>query len=325
VRDAEGSQAGITGRPHDDGVPLVTVVVPTWQGENTIGRALESALAQTHARLEVIVAIDGSTDGTRDVVAAYAHTDPRIRVIDHERSSGGPARPRNSAISASSGDWVAFLDDDDWWLPDKLEAQLARAGQTGAGVVYSRATVVDESGEGDFHERWSVHLPSLPEGDVLEPLLRNCFLPLSTVLVRRQWLEVVGGFDESLVGWEDYHMWLRLALSGGTFAAVDRPLGYYAWQTASRSHRDPDRRLESLVNFWEGLMATFPLEARSMAPAARRARARLAQRLLVDAFRHSHPPALRVRLCARAMGLSPTYGSLRVAGSLALERLAARA
>jgi glycosyltransferase involved in cell wall biosynthesis len=101
--------------------PLITCIVPTYNGEAFLGEALESILAQTYQRLEVIVADDGSTDGTLDVVARYG---PRVRVV--VQGNAGPAAARNLGLRAASASFVAFLDQDDLWHPEKLMRQMAR-------------------------------------------------------------------------------------------------------------------------------------------------------------------------------------------------------
>lgn len=100
----------------------VSVVVPVWNREGTIERAIRSALEQTQPPLEVIVCDDGSTDGTADILRRLAREDPRVRVISAGRS-GGPAAPRNRGLGHAEGEWVAFLDSDDEWLPGKLQVQ----------------------------------------------------------------------------------------------------------------------------------------------------------------------------------------------------------
>jgi len=117
-------------------VTNVSVIIPTWNRANTIERALRSSLAQSASPLEVLVCDDGSTDNTRELVLSIG--DSRARWIDAKRS-GRPAIPRNRGIQSSRGEWLAFLDSDDEWLPDKLEKQLAVAEESGCMAVCSNA------------------------------------------------------------------------------------------------------------------------------------------------------------------------------------------
>ena len=184
---------------------MVSVVIPTWNRQATVVRAVSSALAQTVPSLEVLVCDDGSSDGTREAIASFS--DRRLKWLPGERS-GGPAQPRNRGIRASRGEWLAFLDSDDEWLPEKLEKQLHLAGEQATRAVCSDA--------------WRVQ----PLQGVVGPLLgagcsRITFAELlkanrvvcSSMMVRRDVLQATSGFPEQakLVAMEDYALWLRVA------------------------------------------------------------------------------------------------------------------
>ncbi len=117
--------------------PLVSVVVITYNGAEFVGHAIESVLQQSWRNLELIVVDDGSTDDTDDVIARF--NDPRLKYL--KQANQGPNAARNYGIRESRGDFVAFLDCDDWWLPDKICRQVARrrARIPSAGLVYSLA------------------------------------------------------------------------------------------------------------------------------------------------------------------------------------------
>src|SRR5581483_9387197 len=121
------------------GAPLVSVIVPVHNGAHTLERAVRSALEQTWQRLEVIIVDDASTDGSTAVAAQLARADVRVRAFSRAAPSGRPGAARDDAVAASSGEYIALLDQDDWWLPDKLELQLSRFQSTGAAVVYGDA------------------------------------------------------------------------------------------------------------------------------------------------------------------------------------------
>jgi len=119
------------------GLPLVSVIIPALNAEATIGETLHSALAQTYRAIEIIVVDDGSSDSTARIVAALAARDPRLRLI--RTANGGISRARNTGIAASAGSFVAPLDADDLWHPEKIACQVAAALAAAAppGLVYS--------------------------------------------------------------------------------------------------------------------------------------------------------------------------------------------
>ena len=209
--------------------PRVSVVVPTYERADLVGRAVDSALAQTVEDIEVIVVDDGSTDGTREAVAA--ESDPRVRYLEHE-SNRGVSAARNTGIEAASGEYVAFLDSDDEWLPRKLERQLAALDDRGDGWVGAYCDVattgLSSLGRIAAAVSESVFRSAAPrEGgrELAEALLsmRVFMGPGSTLLVERDALTVAGSFDEELSIYEDWDLVLRV-LSVGKIAYVDEAL-----------------------------------------------------------------------------------------------------
>jgi glycosyltransferase involved in cell wall biosynthesis len=189
----------------DNATPEVTVVIPTrdrWDLLST--HALPSATCQEGVSVEVIVVDDGSSDGTATGLARLG--DPRVRTIRHERAAGVSAA-RNSGIAAAGGRWIAFLDDDDLWAPQKLARQLATAKGAGAPWVYAAAIVVDE----DARPLYALPLP--PASCVAAKLDRGNVIPggPSNVVARAELVRQLGGFDESLSQGEDWDVWLLLA------------------------------------------------------------------------------------------------------------------
>jgi len=185
--------------------PLVSVVIATYNRAHAVGRAIRSALAQTFDDFEIIVVDDGSADDTAEVVQRIE--DPRIRFLRHEGNLG-PSAARNTGIRASRGTYVALLDSDDEWMPDKLRQQVRHMVHAAprVGLVYTGYERVDDQGIRDR---------IIPEqrGDVYQALLlRNVLLGCaSTALVRTSCLSEIGLFDERLFASEDYDLWLRIA------------------------------------------------------------------------------------------------------------------
>ncbi len=184
--------------------PQVSVVVPVFNGETTIRRTVASVLRQSFGDFEILVIDDGSTDRTAAIVREFG--DARIRLLPFENR--GLAASRNRGIRAARGEFIAFLDADDLWLPDKLALQVTALGQhPGAALAYGWSDCIDAE---DRLLLQGNHIEA--SGKVYEQLLlRNFFDNGSTTLVRAA---AVGGsniFDESLQAAEDWDLWLRLA------------------------------------------------------------------------------------------------------------------
>ncbi len=160
-------------------MPKVSVIIPTYNSANYLPEAIESVLAQTYKDFEIIVIDDGSTDNTKDVVAPYLD-----RIIFSEVPNGGPARARNRAIRESSSEYVAFLDADDIWYPDKLERQLTVFSENQHySLVHSDAsyTRTYSSQEG---RTWFSIKKCVKAGWVFSELLSENFIILSSVIVK---------------------------------------------------------------------------------------------------------------------------------------------
>jgi glycosyltransferase involved in cell wall biosynthesis len=200
--------------------PEVTVVIPTrnrWRLLSTA--ALPSALGQEDVEHEVIVVDEGSDDETPAELAKLE--EPRLRVVRHE-SARGVAQARNAGIAAARGEWVAFLDDDDLWAPQKLRRQLDEATAVGASFVYAGAAWLDE-------RRHFLHAlaPPDPEGLAARLLRGNeIWAGGSNVVVRTKVVRRLGGFDERLFQLADWDLWIRLALDGHAATVDDILVGY---------------------------------------------------------------------------------------------------
>lgn len=205
----------------------VTAVMPAYNGAKYIRDTLESVLGQQDVTPEVIVVDDGSTDGTWDILEGFGS---RIRTIRSHNQ--GPARARNLAASNARGEWLAFIDADDLWLPDKLSKQLAVVDD-GTGLVF---TDVETFGECEGVSRFVSDVHQLPEGDVFRNLLFANYITCSSVLIRRSAFVELGGFceEDALRGVEDWDLWLRVAAKWNV-KGVHEPLTQYRWHNASLS------------------------------------------------------------------------------------------
>jgi len=189
----------------DETRPAVTVVIPTFNRASTVVRAIRSVLGQTCQDWEIIVVDDASTDGTEQAVRGLS--DDRIRYIRHDRNRGGGAA-RNTGISHARGEYVAFLDSDDEWLPEKLEKELEifRNSASEVGLVYTGEMILDETG------RVLKTCMATKSGRVYEALLDSCFIgSCSRVTVKKQALARAAGFDETLASHQDWDLWLKVA------------------------------------------------------------------------------------------------------------------
>ena len=203
----------------------VSVIIPTWNRDAAVVAAVGDVLGQTESDLEVLVCDDGSTDESRTHIQAIP--DPRLVWIDGPRS-GCPAAPRNRGIGRARGEWIAFLDSDDRWLPTKLARQLEVASAMGVGAVSSNATRLRDG---------------KPSGTVVDhprPLIRTADLlswnPVvcSSMVVRADVLARCGGFpeDRAHLAIEDHALWLRVAALTD-IAYVEECLVVYADEPAT--------------------------------------------------------------------------------------------
>ena len=206
-------------------MPQVSVIIPTYNRAAYLADAIRSVEAQNYRDIETIVADDGSTDNTAEVMARFGSRVTYLR-LDHH---GLPATTRNAGLRASHGEFVAFLDSDDLFLPGKLELQLATFdAHPEAELVYSNGHFFRDIPNEPIGELLD-GLPS-PSGNVFAELLCGNFVFTPTVLVRRTCLDSVGVFDErpDFFAVEDYDLWLRIAAqfpviyAPGKVAAVRR-------------------------------------------------------------------------------------------------------
>jgi glycosyltransferase involved in cell wall biosynthesis len=198
----------------------VSVVIPTRDRSHIVVDTVRSTLGQRQVELEVIVVDDGSRDATAEALEALG--DPRVTVLRNP-SSRGVAGARNRGIERAAYPWIAFLDDDDWWSPDKLRVQLDRAHAEDADFVYTAGVAVAAD---DGRVLWTS--PALtPEELRREIRSRNVvFAGSSNVVARTELLRRLGGFDESLHHIADWDLWIRLA-EAGRAAACPEPLVAY--------------------------------------------------------------------------------------------------
>jgi glycosyltransferase involved in cell wall biosynthesis len=207
---------------------LVSVVIPTFRRPDVIVRAVQSVLGQSHRDLEVIVVIDGPNEATRNILSAI--TDPRLRIIE-EPQNVGVARARNIGVANARGRWIAFLDDDDEWLPGKLDAQVEAATRSGGERILMASHYLDK---GSSFERVLPYRRLRPEEPLSEFLFcrkgiqsRSGNLQTSTYFVSRLLAQEVP-FRPEIRPQEDFDWLLRSAAKADRpFQLLDQPLATY--------------------------------------------------------------------------------------------------
>src|ERR1700735_1878481 len=189
-------------------MPLVSVIIPVYNGASTIDRALKSVFDQTFKDFEIVICDDGSTDETPSVLAQWGE---KIRVV-RQANRGLPAA-RNAAVAASRGELLALIDHDDEWLPQKLElAVAAMRADPAAALLYSDKIVVNEASE-EF--RLSEVRPDTAHAPTMDEMLTRIWpITPSTVVMRREAFDRAGGFCEQLISAEDIHFWLLMREQG---------------------------------------------------------------------------------------------------------------
>ena len=184
-------------------LPLVSVIIPTYNRWPMVGEAVESVLAQASKDFELIVVDDGSTDGTARELASFA---TRLRLISQPRR--GVSAARNAGVAGAQGRYIAFLDSDDVWRRDKLAIQTAFMRQN-PDCEISQTEEIWIRGAVRVNPRKKHHKPA---GDIFRRSLDLCLVSPSAVMMTRGLFERVGGFDERFPVCEDYDLWLRIAL-----------------------------------------------------------------------------------------------------------------
>lgn len=203
--------------------PMISIIIPSYNHAHFIGRALQSVLDQTFENWEAIIIDNHSKDNTEEVVDKFK--DARITLLKIH-NNGVIAASRNKGILTAKGEFIAFLDSDDWWDSCKLELSVA-AMQAGADLVYHDLYAVQSLEQTNFHKRIVSTEPKHPM--FLALLYKGISIPNSSVVVRRELLTQIGGETEKreLISVEDYDTWIRLSQLTEKFVRIPECLGYY--------------------------------------------------------------------------------------------------
>jgi glycosyltransferase involved in cell wall biosynthesis len=190
----------------DDFKPTVSVIIPLYNREKLIERAIDSVLKQSYSDFELIVVDDCSTDNSAKVVQNI--DDPRIIYIKHDVNKGANTA-RNTGIKLAKGEYIAFQDSDDEWLPGKLEKQMALIVESPSkvGIVYSGFWRIQDKQKTFYPYEWIKKL----EGDISNEVLKTSFISTQTLLVKKSCFNHIGLFDETLPRLQDWDMVIRLS------------------------------------------------------------------------------------------------------------------
>lgn len=204
--------------------PVVSIIMPAYNAETTLVPAVESALAQSFRNFELIIVNDRSTDTTPALIDELSRRDSRIRPL-HNDANTGPSHSRYRAAQAARGQWLAFLDSDDLWTADKLEAQLAFTEQ--ADLIFTASAFIDHQGN---QRDWTLHVP---ETISYRKLLKQNIISNSSVLLRRELYLEHACLEAGLH--EDFVCWMRLLRAGAVARGIDQPLLIYRLSPHSKS------------------------------------------------------------------------------------------
>ena len=229
----------------------VSIIIPTFNRANLITRALESVFKQTISDYEIIIIDDGSTDNTKDVLKPFQD---RIRYVYQQNK--GISAARNLGITMAQGQYIAFLDSDDTWIPEKLalQAQVLDENPT-VGIVYSKMVKINEQGQPCGMK------PENPTGRNFKELLEiGGDIPTSTVFTRKACFDKAGLFDENLPMMEDFEMWLRIAKHYDIYEIADKTLSTY-YHHGQQITKNTIVVYESLIKLRQKFLKLYPNEA----------------------------------------------------------------
>ena len=208
---------------------IVSIIMPAYNSARTLEDAASSVLEQTYENIELLIADDDSSDDTSEICQALASKDSRVHVITNTNNQGA-LKTRLKAVKEAKGEWIAFLDSDDLWKPDKLSKQLALRDDTGCDLVYTGSSFIDENGR-PFE--WIMHVP---ERIQYRQLLRQNIISNSSVLVKKDlFLRFAPDSEDKHDMHEDFACWLGMLRAGHTARGIDEPLITYRLSKSSMS------------------------------------------------------------------------------------------
>ena len=217
---------------------LVSVIMPAYNASNYIQEAIDSVRHQTFTNWELIIIDDGSTDDTSSIILNNINLDSRIKGL--YQKNGKPGKARNLGIENAGGSYIAFLDADDIWLPEKLEIQLEEIKKQNVDLVFSDAFIFHDDNPLDKSNKMNTVRAVLEGDEALKLFLKNNRIPTLTVLVKKEIIKLVNGFTEKaeIPLAEDYHLWLKMLIKGCVFYGSDKTLAAYRMHDMASTNKD---------------------------------------------------------------------------------------
>lgn len=204
---------------------LVSVIIPSYNSGKFLNKAIESVINQTYKNLEIIIVNDGSIDETEKIAKDWQEKNERIKYLKHQKNRG-PSAARNTGIRNSQGEYIAFLDADDIWLPQKTEIQLKEIKERNVDLIFSN-WYIWEPEKGIKVKAFDSNPIQDNRENLLNFLIKKNFGNPSTSLFQKISLEKIGLFDQKLRSSEDYDLWIRFCLNGMKIAFIEQPFVYY--------------------------------------------------------------------------------------------------
>jgi glycosyltransferase involved in cell wall biosynthesis len=222
-----------------------SIVIPVYNAIDFIGKTLDSVRHQSYENYEVLVTIDGSTDGSENILKEYKKKYPGFPLDFISQKNNGVSSARNNSISRATGDYIAFLDQDDFWLPKKLKEVLKAIEKNNrADVFYHEAIAIGWKRKVNFSKNGAIKEPYY-----LDLLLNFNRIGISTAVVKRDIVNSAGCFDTKYKYSEDYDLWLKVARSGGVFHYIPLFLSKYIWRPECMSNKVDNMTSEKIDIF----------------------------------------------------------------------------
>ncbi len=205
---------------------LISIIMAAYNAEKTIEAAIQTVLSQTYTNWELIVINDCSHDKTLNIIQGYMAKDPRIHVLTNEKNRG-VSLTRKRGLEESNGIWIAVLDSDDLWTPDKLEKQLCLAQRENANLIFTGSDFIDQDGN---PISWTLHVPKTI---TYRQLLKQNIVSNSSVLVKKELYQKYYAVNDDMH--EDFAIWLGITKAGFVAYGIDEPLLIYRIAKSSKS------------------------------------------------------------------------------------------
>ncbi|WP_410744289.1 glycosyltransferase family 2 protein [Flavobacterium sp. 1355] len=237
--------------------PLISIIMPAYNAELYISDAVNSVIKQTYTNWELIIIDDGSTDKTANIVNQLVESDSRINY--HYQENGKQGKARNYGISKSKGIYLAFLDADDLWLPEKLKMQITQIEEKNVDLVFSDSYVFNDNQVFDISKKMNIPDSVFHGPKSLQLFLKTNKVPILTVLVKKEKVTDVECFSQKLdiQNVEDYHLWLKLLMTNCIFYSSNRVLAKYRIHNNSVTSSDK-MVVDKVPNVFFDLLQLYP-------------------------------------------------------------------